>query len=662
VNRCRKRDNLPEDRTRQRRQAEASSKTIDSGAPGVRTTWAVCIFLVLAVAAVFGQTVNHGFINHDDALYVVANLHVTQDPPAQGVLWALTSTKAANWHPLTWFSHILDYRIYGLWAGGHHLTSVLLHAATAVLLFFVLRQMTGDFWPSAFVAAVFAVHPLRVESVAWVAERKDVLSGLFFVLTLWAYLGYVRRPFSWVRYLTAVVLFALGLMSKPMLVTLPFVLLLLDYWPLRRFSGALSCSDDSDGHCRATAKTTEPSLTQRGLPPAALRRVLVEKIPFLALAAASCVVTTLVQREAMTGLTNIPLASRFANAAVSCVAYLGQFFFPVGLTLCYPHPGASLPAWKGIAALLILTLITLGVLVRWRREPYLPVGWFWYLGMLVPVIGLVQVGEQAMADRYTYLPQIGLCMALAWGAAYWTKSWSYGHVLCGVTSALAITVLLGCACHQTSLWRNDETLWGHALACNDRNHVAHFNVGEALRNRGQIDEAIKHFQAALDILPRSELFHNNLGIALADRGKTEEAVKHFRAALDFDRNYVEAHCNLGATLLTAGRAEEAMTCFENALRIKPGFAEAHSNLGTALAMQGRKREAIGQLREAVNIKHDFANAHYNLAILLADQGQTEEAITHCRRALELARQQNQGALAESVEANLRLYEARIHSR
>jgi protein O-mannosyl-transferase len=620
VNRRRKQHDLPKDRDRQPRQTGPSSKTpdtADAAAREVRATWAVCVFLLLAVLTVFGQTVNHGFLNHDDHLYVSGNLEITQAPVEVGVLGAFLSTRAANWHPLTWLSHILDYQVYGLRAGGHHLSSVLLHAAAAIVLFLVLHQMTGDLWPSAFVATVFAIHPLRVESVAWVAERKDVLSGLFFMLTLWAYLGYVRRPFSWLRYLVVIVLFAMGLMSKPMLVTLPFVLLLLDYWPLGRFS-----------------QTTGPS-PQDGMLRQNIGRLLVEKAPLLLLAAASCVATMLAQKTAMATMATMPPLCRLGNAMVSYVAYLGQFFFPAGLAAYYPHPGTGLPIWKAAAASLLLAGITLVVLIRWRRNPYLSVGWFWYLGMLVPVIGLVQVGEQAMADRYTYLPQIGLGIALAWGAASFARSRPYRRLLCPIAAALAIAILLCCAWRQTAFWHDDETLWNHALDCTDRNHLAHFNVGEALRNRGEIDKAMEHFQAALDIQPRSALIHNNYGIALADRGRTEEAVKHFQAALDVDPNYVEAHCNLGAAMVRLGRNKEAIEHFEDALKIKHDMAEAHYNLGAILANTGRTDEAIEHIRDALNINHGFAAAHSSLAILLTKKGQIGEAVGHYREALRL---------------------------
>ena len=381
--------------------ADTHPSTLSFWKRNTYTVAAVCGFLLLAVALVFGQTVRHDFVNYDDNAYVYENPQVAGGLTAHGIAWAFTSFHVSNWHPLTWLSHMLDCQFYGLHAGGHHLTNVLLHAATAILLFLVLRRMTGDLWPSAFVAAVFAIHPLRAESVAWVAERKDVLSGLFFMLTLGAYAGYARRPFSLGRYLTVVLLFALGLMAKPMLVTLPFVLLLLDYWPLGRI-----------GPHRRTGISS-------------FRRVVVEKIPLLALTAASCVATVIAQGTAVIAIDVIPLPSRIANALVSYVAYMGQLFYPAGLAVLYPHPEGGLPIWKVAASSLVLAGISAAALVWRRRFPYLFVGWFWYVGMLVPVIGLVQVGLHAMADRYTYLPQIGLCIAVTWGVAQLAASRRY---------------------------------------------------------------------------------------------------------------------------------------------------------------------------------------------------------------------------------------------
>ncbi|MGA2259578.1 MAG: hypothetical protein ABSG53_33295, partial [Thermoguttaceae bacterium] len=388
----------------------------------------VCGLLLVAVIAVFGQTARYDFVNFDDDIYVYENWHVQAGLTVEGIAWAFGQSHASNWHPLTWLSLMADVQVVRTEQGPlararlaveMHTVNVVLHAVNAAIVFLVLMEMTAGVWPSAFVAAVFAVHPLHVESVAWISERKDVLSGLFFMLTLAAYLGYVRRPFSLLRYLLVTALFALGLMAKPMLVTLPFVLLLLDYWPLGRISP------------RRVGKTPgypEYLLAGPTVPDGAARRlqvVLLEKLPWLVLAAISCMVTYLAQRTAVTPFERLPLWSRIANALVSCVAYLGQFFYPAGLAVLYPHPQNDLSVWKIIGSALLLAGISLAVLACRRKCPYLLVGWLWYLGMLVPVSGLVQVGAQAMADRYTYLTQIGLYIALAWTAVHISRPWRY---------------------------------------------------------------------------------------------------------------------------------------------------------------------------------------------------------------------------------------------
>ncbi len=621
-----------------------TDRVLSDAAPRAAAPYAgivVCAFLLLAVALVFGQTLRHGFVNYDDEKYVCKNPQVDGGLTIEGIRWAFASRHASNWHPLTWLSHMLDCQLYGLAPWGHHLTSVLLHAATAILLFLVLRRMAGDLWPSTFVAVVFAVHPLRVESVAWVAERKDVLSGLFFLLTLGAYLGYVRHPFSLARYLAVAGLFALGLMAKPMLVTLPLVLLLLDYWPLRRMV----------------------------LPSCPPWQLVVEKLPLLVLSAASCAATLWAQSEALAATDQVPLPWRIGNAAVSYVVYLGQSFWPAGLTVLYPHPGLALSAWKATAAILALGAIC-GIVVALRRRcPYLLVGWFWYLGMLLPVIGLVQVGLQARADRYTYLPQIGLCIAMAWGANHVTQSWPHRDLVCGIGAALTVTTLMACAWQQTTHWLNSETLWNRALACTTGNYTAHYNLGVALAdqgrldaaiqqyraavqakpdyaeahynlglilaNRGQVDEAMEHYQAAADVAPDFSEAHNKLGIALVGRGRFDEAIAHYRAAIKAKPDYAEAHNNLGSALASKGEVTEAMEHFLAALEIQPNYAEAHNNLGASLEACGNVDEAIAQYEQAIKIKPDYAEAHNNLGALLGRQGSLSEAIAHFRRALEI---------------------------
>ena len=585
----------------------AVGPTSDSAKGSVWMTLAVCGFLLVAVWLVFGRTIHYDFVNYDDNEYVTDNLHIQQGSAAQKLRWAFTARDAANWHPLTWLSHMLDYRLYGLHAGGHHLTNVLLHAATAVLLFLTLRRMTGALWPSAFVAALFAVHPLRVESVAWVAERKDVLCGLFFVLTLLAYLGYVRRPSSRGRYFAVVALFALGLMSKPMLVTLPFVLLLLDYWPLGRFSGN----------------------------PGVLRRLVVEKTPLFVLMIFSCILTSMAQAqgEAIVPLDVMPVSARIANASVTYVVYVWRLFWPADLAVFYPrHP---LPLWMPAASLAALGSVSIAAWFWRKRFPYAFVGWFWYLGMLVPVIGLVQVGDQTMADRYTYLPQIGLGIAVAWGAAEIARARHWRPWALGAASAVSIAALMGCAYHQTSFWRDSESLWTRALACTSRNAVAHCNLGAILIDRGQTEAAIENFELAVTLHPADAGNCNNYGAALQKLGRHKEAIAQFRAALKYGMGGPEPHAALAQSLMHCGRNEEAIAEFQKALKIQPDFVQAHSFLADIFAGQRRMDEAIAQLEEVVKIKPDYAEAHSNLGLALTGRGRMDDAVRHYRKAIEL---------------------------
>jgi tetratricopeptide (TPR) repeat protein len=577
----------------------------------------------------------------DDNLYVYENPQVSRGLTTEGIAWAFSDgDTAAMWLPLTWISLMSDCQIYGLNAGGYHLTNVLLHAATTVFLFLVLSWMTGCNWRSALVAALFAIHPLRVESVAWVTERKDVLSGVFFVLTLGAYVGYVRHRFSLVRYLAVIVLFALGLMSKPMLVTLPFVLCLLDYWPLDRFTPCPSSGPmPTPGNERAIlnrAKRMEVALGRCSLPV----RLVLEKVPHLLLVVAFCMITAFCHGNYLVTSACLPLGWRMGNAAVSYVAYLGQCVCPAGLAVLYPHPGDHLPIGSVLFAVVVLALISTAALVCRRRCPYWLVGWLWYLVMLAPVIGLMQAGLQARADRFTYLPQIGLCIALVWGVADLCWSWLPRRGLCGVASALVLTALMGCAWRQTTFWRDGETLWTHCLACTSRNFAAHVNMAFALQKRGKIDAAILEYQKALYLRPQRIGFddpatYNNLGLALALRGRSEEAIAQYQKALEIRPDCAYVHCNLGRTLQARGRIEEAITHYRKAIEVQPDCAEAYSGLGLALQVQGRIEEALTQHRKAVKVKPDYGEGHYHLGNALARRGRLDEAIRQFRQTLEL---------------------------
>jgi protein O-mannosyl-transferase len=571
-----------------------------------RLAAAVCVGLVLAVAMVFRQTPACGFINFDDDEYVYANSDLTRGLSPDGIVWALNTTQACNWHPLTWLSLLLDYQLYGWEPWGYHLTNVLLHAAVAIGLFLVLRRITGDLWPSAFAAAVFAVHPLRVESVAWVAERKDVLSGLFFVLTLWAYSGYVRRPPSLVRYSAVFVLLALGLMAKPMLVTLPFVLLLLDYWPLRRMADWRSA-----------------------------RALVLEKLPLAALSLASCIVTPLAQGPAVQSMAKYSLPLRIANALVACVSYIGQLFYPVGLAVYYPFPENGVPHWQVIGAFILLASISVAAVVWRRRRPYLTVGWFWYLGMLVPVIGLVQVGGQSMADRYTYLPQIGLLIALTWAAKQAVGAWSHRAWVCWPAAGLIVVMLIAAASQQVSYWRNSETVWNRVLSCGPQNAIAHLNLGVEIERQGRVPEAVAHYHRVIELDPRNAEAHNNLGGILLKQTRFDESVAEYREALAIDPKYANAHSNFGVALLRQGHTSEAMDQFRQAQQLDPQLAAAHYNLGNALAEQEKLDEAVVEYGKALKLQPNYADAHHRLGTVLYEAGKIRESLPQLAEAIRL---------------------------
>jgi len=606
----------------------ASSSTLGSvnrpASSGNRgLVFGICAFLAAIVWLVFGQTVHYAFVNLDDNAYVFENPDVTAGLTLQGVVSALHSggPNTWDWVPLTTISHMVDAQLFGLNAGGHHLTNVLLHTAGAILLFLVLRKMTGAIWRSAFVAAVFAVHPLRVESVAWVTERKDVLSGVFFMLTLWAYVEYVRKPRSFIRYLTVMFLFALGLMSKPMLVTLPFVLLLLDYWPLNRFPPL------SPG----SGVEPVPWLTNFSIP----ARLVAEKIPLLMLSVAACILTFMALSDNIWSSEAYPFPMRMSNALVSYVAYIWLMLCPLKLAVFYPYPTNGWPLWDIISAFILLAVISLGVFLGRRKRPYLLTGWLWYLGMLVPVIGLLDAGRQAHADRFTYLPQIGLYLLLIWATADGCARWRLHRAVPAGVSGMILIAMIFCARTQTSHWQNSESLWTHTLACTSGNVLAQNNLGEALLRMGRDDEALVHFQEALQIDSRYARAHYNLGNLFHRMGKDDEAMVHFQEALQINPRYAEAHDNLGSELFSKGRVDDAIVQFEQALQIDPRNADAHYNLGCALLSSGRLDEAIIHFQISLQINPENADAQISIGNALLQMGRDDEAIVHYRRALQI---------------------------
>jgi tetratricopeptide (TPR) repeat protein len=569
-------------------------------------TMEICLALAAMTFAVFGQTLRHGFLHFDDNAYVFDNVHVTGGLSLRVVAWVFSHADCFLYHPLTMLSLMCDYQFHGLHAGWYHLTNVLLHTASVILLFLILRQMTGAMWRSAFVAAVFAIHPLRVESVAWVAERKDVLSGLFFMLTIGAYVRYARRPPSLARYLVVVAAFVSALLSKPTVVTLPFVLLLLDYWPLNRFG-----------------------------PGRKLSGLILEKIPLLALAAATCVINVLTAEEGVAAHAKTSILSRLGNAVVSYAVYLRGMVWPAGLAAFYPQPAQGHPFWTIAFSFLLLALITGAVLAFQRKRRWLLTGWLWYLGMLAPMIGLVQAGTFAHADRMTYLPQIGIYMALAWLAAEWGAKWPAARMaLAGLMTGVLVALMV-CAGRQTEYWQNGETLWTHALACTTDNDVAHFNLGNAYQQKGETDQAMAQYQNALQINPGYAEAQYNIGDLLLRKGRLDEAMVHFQKAVQIEPDYAQAHYTLGIALWQTGRTDEAIASYQRAVQLRPDYADAHYNLGTSFLQQGKMDEAILHFQKALEIKPDNAQADNNLGAALQERGRLDEAIASYRKAAQL---------------------------
>ncbi len=590
--------------------------------------WALFIYLALALTtlAVFRQVRSYDFTNYDDPSYVSKNPQVQAGLTRDTITWAFTTGHKSIWHPLTWLSHMLDCQLFGLRAGAHHLTNLLLHIANTLLLFAVLKRMTGALWRSAFVAAVFALHPLHVESVAWVAERKDVLSTLFGMLTMAAYLRYVKHPGK-VKYLLTLLVFALGLMAKSMLVTLPFVLLLLDYWPLGRFQLGKAVTN---ANRRKRKSINTRSQWQLSYSP------VWEKVPFFVLSAISSVVTFLAQQSggALKSIEAFPLIVRIANALISYAKYIGKMIWPSRLAVFYPHPGDRLPMWQAVVAALLLLAISIWVIRSAPKRKYPLVGWLWYLGTLVPVIGLVQTGGQAMADRYAYVPLTGLFIIIAWGLSDLLARWRYQKIVLGASAMIVLLALSICTRLQLRHWRNSITLFEHAIEVTNDNHVAHCNLGAAIFEQGRLDEAISHYRQALHIKPHYVGAHYNLGTALQSQGRLDEAISHFHKALRVNPDYAEAHNNLGISLRAQGKLDEAISHYRQALQLRSDFAEAHNGLGNVLATRGNLDEAISHFRQALQAKPDFAEAHYNLGLALKLQGKLDKAISHFLQALQ----------------------------
>jgi tetratricopeptide (TPR) repeat protein len=586
-----------------------------------QTGFFISLFLVVVTLIIFFPLRSFQFINLDDEDYVTENPQVLNGLSFKGVIWAFTTMHSSNWHPLTWLSHMLDIELYGLNPGGHHVTNLLLHLANILLLFWVLKRMTGTLWRSGFIALLFALHPLHVESVAWVAERKDVLSTLFWILTMGAYVHYVHQA-NLKRYLLVFFFFALGLMSKPMLVTLPFVLLLLDYWPLGRLHWPLG------KHSLGKTSGNSDKGRLRGF------RLVLEKVPLLILVAVSCSLTLWAQRGTIALLEALPMGTRMANALTSYVSYIGKMIWPCRLAVQYPYPD-RFPLWQVVGAGLFLVGVSIWVVREVRRRPYLGVGWFWYLGTLVPVIGLVQVGAQAMADRYTYVPLIGIFIMVVWGVSESLVQWRYRRITLSLSAALILAILMVFTRTQLLYWHDSIALYKHTLNSTANNYQVHYNLGLALAKEGKNKEAIAHYQQALRIRPDYYKAHTSLGIILARQGSYEEAIVHYNEAIRINPEYADAHYNLGFAFLRQGKHSESIARFEEAIRINPNDADAYNHMGLALARQGLHQEAITQYHKALRIKPNHIDAHNNLGIVLVRQGKYQEAITHFTEVLHI---------------------------
>jgi tetratricopeptide (TPR) repeat protein len=544
------------------------------------------------VIGVYWQSTSFDFLNYDDQAYVRDNPRVHEGFSPENLGWAFTTHRMGLWHPLTWLSLMLDGELFGIDPGAFHRTNLLLHAVNAALLYFALLGMTAERQRSAFVAALFAVHALNVQSVAWVAERKNVLSTLFWFAALLAYLWYARKP-GWLAYGCVATAFALGLMAKSMLVTLPFTLVLLDYWPLKRI--------------------TIERLSVRGVL-SATRPRLIEKLPLFALSGATSIVAYWAQKQAgAIGDAEItPLSERLTNAVSSYVGYIGKSVWPFGLAFHYPHPHDTLSLGRVAICVLLLIAITVAALVFWRRCPYFLVGWLWFLGTLVPVIGIVQIGSQAMADRYAYIPTIGLFVVVTWGIADALSRFPTATRILPATAGSAIFLLALRAWDEVSNWEDDLALFGHAVDVTDNNYIAHNNFGHALYRSGRRDEGIQHYAEALRIRPNYAGALVNLSNALADQGKTAEAVTGYQKALEMDPNHIGARLNLGMALFQSGKLDEATAHFEHVVRAHPDDATARNSLGAAYAVQNRTGEAAREFEAALRLKPNYESARVNL--------------------------------------------------
>ncbi len=607
-----------------------------------REEWWITAVLFLVVAAAFYPLTRGGFINYDDDIYVTGNFTVQSGLGLKQFAWTLSHTDGGNWHPLTWLSHMLDCQLYGTQPWGHHLTSILLHALNVALLYRVMRAMSGSTWRSAAVALLFGLHPLRVESVAWISERKDVLCGTFWLLTMWAYADYARKfnvPGSKFKayYALALLFFVFALMSKPMAVSLPFVLLLVDWWPLNRifdfrFANGDLKKDDGKAH---DAKSSAVKVSWK--------TALLEKLPFFLLTAAVCVVTYLAQKGQGAVIEFLPLGARMENALIGYCRYIGKFFYPADLAVLYPYPAAGWGLGVAIAAGVILAMLS-ALMFAWRRtRPYGLMGWLWFVGTLVPVIGLVQVGSQSIADRYTYLPAIGLNIIVVWGVSDLLQRWKSGHALIIAGAAAAGIVCIAVTEHQIAFWQDSRKLFAHTVAVTDNNFQARKILGDYYRSEGNPGEAERLYNEAIAMDPKFEGAHMNLGVVFSQTGRTAQAEKEFQLATVLDPHDASAFNDLG-TIVAARSLDDALGLFRKATELDPNYADARKNLGLALDTKERWQEAAAEYRRATELRPD-ADAHYLLGLDLGRLGKIDEAAKEFQKALKLEPNHEKARLA-----------------
>jgi protein O-mannosyl-transferase len=644
-----------------------------------RVTLLIYIALAAGTVIAYAPIRHNGFVGYDDNEYIVKNPHITGGITQQSITWAFTKPYASNWHPLTWISHILDYRLFGLNPLGHHFVSLLLHITNSLLLFWILKNITGTIWASAFVAAVFAVHPVQVESVAWAAERKTVLSGLFWLLTMAAYVRYTRQP-AFGRYILVLLVFGLCIMTKPIVVTLPLVLLLLDYWPLLRFA------------------TKGGPLEQSGGQKTSLKWLIIEKIPFLAMSAFLSVMTFVSQKSgrAMSTMENMPLDYRIANTFLSYIKYISKMIWPSRLAVYHPHPRTGFSDTAVVICALLFVLITVFSIYVGRRKRYVTVGWLWYIGTLVPMIGLVQVGAQAIAYRYMYLSMLGLLIIVAWAVKDLVANRFRWKVAAAVSAIVVLSAFVVLTIMQVRYWQNTITLFEHTLNVTKDNAAAEHNYGYALSEAGRLDEAAIHLNRAIQLVPIFVDARNNLGKLYLKQGKIneaidcfaelakrkdapaevhyslasallmqkryDEAIKQLAMVLELDPDYAHAPSAMAVALMSAGRADEAMACFNKYLRLNENSAELHYNLAVALVMQKKYDEAIIHFTRVTELDPNNAGALNGLARVLdalavsyAEAGKFDDAKITAEKALNIAKAARQAELASEIEGRLQLY-------